>query len=557
MTMIVRCLLALMSLGLTVWAQELTLETATVKGRVMRGDKPAFGVIVVAQRAGQMGGWRTTNITTRTDANGNYQLAGLAAGSYSIVVSAVAEIVKSDASPLQRGKAVVVHAGELIDGIDFSLVKGGVITGTITDENGKPVVGEEVKLRSYVMKGRSYEYYNSGGLDQMRNTDDRGVYRIFGLPPGKYLVRVGQDQEGSFLNAKSYPLTFYPSVTEEVNAKVVDVSEGGEATGIDIKLPQQNTLYVASGRVIDATTDAPVAGVRLGFNAVLNTEDRFGGGGVTRAATTAQGEFQLPRLRPGKYLAYLRPEEGSEFYSDPINFEIIGGDISGLELKALRGSSISGIVVIEGTKDPKLLASASAFTLGVRPDVSRGQVPAFGGARINPDGSFRLNGIAPGNVNIVMSFGGLGVRLPDKIPVLLRIEKDGVELPKGVPVNAGEDVTGVRVIFGYGTATVRGQVYFTSGALPLAGQLQVFMQRMKGAAVQSGHYANVDANGRFLFEGLQAGDYQLYLFPPPAMRPRLSAAIQQRLGKIHPLTITADSETPITLTVDLQEEGKQ
>ena len=65
----------------------------------------------------------------------------------------------------------------------------------------------------------------------MYQTDDRGVYRIYGLPAGQYLVSAGEDRSGGGLSFGRgekvfFPRTFYPGTTEKSEAKPVELGEG-------------------------------------------------------------------------------------------------------------------------------------------------------------------------------------------------------------------------------------------------------------------------------------------------------------------------------------------
>src|SRR5207244_12335072 len=71
-----------------------------------------------------------------------------------------------------------------------------VITGRVTDAENKPVVEERVSLQSVDENGAPSRFgVFSSPNDQMYQTDDRGIYRIYGLPAGRYKVSVGRSEE--------------------------------------------------------------------------------------------------------------------------------------------------------------------------------------------------------------------------------------------------------------------------------------------------------------------------------------------------------------------------
>ena len=70
-------------------------------------------------------------------------------------------------------------------------------------------------------------------------TDDRGIYRIFGLEPGRYIVGVGASSEDAVQpigNRGLYKRAYHPDAVDESNARIIEVTPGGEIKNVDIKL---------------------------------------------------------------------------------------------------------------------------------------------------------------------------------------------------------------------------------------------------------------------------------------------------------------------------------
>ena len=164
-------------------------------------------------------------------------------------------------------------------------------------------------------------------------TDDRGIYRIYSLQAGRYLVGAGFAQrEGSIMltvNRAYYQLTYHPDTTEQSKARVIDVSEGFEATGIDIKMADAMKTYDVFGRVVNADM-APAHGRRQNvfwlFDGRRQAHRRVGSFGNQ---SDAQGEFHIPGVLPGKYAAFASREQDSDLYSEPVLFEIGDEDVTG------------------------------------------------------------------------------------------------------------------------------------------------------------------------------------------------------------------------------------
>src|SRR5215831_868050 len=160
--------------------------TASISGRVTVGDKPAPGIIVTANPFRQ----GTLLVQTVSDAEGKYRLNGLPAGQVSVAAWAPT-FVQPESSDLDKGRILDLAADETVEGIDLKLTKGGVITSRITDVEAKPVIDERVEIVRVNDKGESDNLRQPIQANWFMNgTDDRGIYRVYGLPAGRYKVSI-------------------------------------------------------------------------------------------------------------------------------------------------------------------------------------------------------------------------------------------------------------------------------------------------------------------------------------------------------------------------------
>jgi hypothetical protein len=203
----------------------------------------------------------------------------------------------------EYGKTVNIAEGDQIENLDFSLMPGRVITGKVTDEYGKPVIAEGVQAFRLDQQGKRD---NAGAVQMLRwQTDDRGVYRIFGLEPGRYIVGVGASSEDSLQpigNRGSYKRTYHPDAVDESSAKVIEVKPGGEVENVDIKLLRATKSYAASGRVMDSETGTPIPGVTIGCEFAKTAGSSFRMGDTI---TNSNGEFRIEGLSSNTYLAFV------------------------------------------------------------------------------------------------------------------------------------------------------------------------------------------------------------------------------------------------------------
>jgi hypothetical protein len=142
--------------------------------------------------------------STESDDQGRFALTDLPAGRYLLGASKATYVnaaygAKRSGRP---GTAISVADGQTLANLRLKLIAGGVVTGTVTDERGQPAPGASVRLQK-VESGPAtptnlgvfamlMQMEKAGGV-----TDDRGVYRLYGIEPGEYTVVVTRPDNGS------------------------------------------------------------------------------------------------------------------------------------------------------------------------------------------------------------------------------------------------------------------------------------------------------------------------------------------------------------------------
>ncbi|MBC8029248.1 MAG: carboxypeptidase regulatory-like domain-containing protein [Pyrinomonadaceae bacterium] len=552
-----RCL-AILSLAFTVSAVCLaqapqaqpTPKDASVSGRVTIGGKAAAGITITASTAASFLDTRTLARTT-TDEEGNYRLTGLPAGTVRIVPVAKSLAVGPDAKTKQLGQSVNVAAGESITKVDFALVRGAVVTGRITDAEGNPIIGERVNV---ARTGDADESPQMGFMSGTRNrTDDRGIYRVYGLSPGKYKVSVGMPPGGPSMSimgrgTSQYARTFYPNVQDEAKATLLELEESEEIANIDITPGKPASGFAVSGRVVDAESGQPVPSVYIAYSPVKDGDLQMAGMNFTGSQTDASGKFRLDGVKPGRYAAYtMAAGTESSTYSDPVAFEMADSDVSGLEIKVHRGATINGVAVIENNFDPAVAAILKSVVLFAYVAPKGVTAPSFASGKINPDGTFQFSGLAPGKAKINVQ----GFPTPPKGLTLVRTEVDGLDQPEGIEVTSGAQIKGVRLVFAYGTGIVRGEVKIEGGTLPAGTNLSLILRSPAGDNRRFTRYVEIDSRSRFIVDSIPAGSYELFL---------------QAVGKdqkavplfepvIRPVTVANGSEVQATLVLNLTKKA--
>ncbi|MGH9939564.1 MAG: hypothetical protein ACREAM_25265, partial [Blastocatellia bacterium] len=338
--------------------------------------------------------------------------------------------------------------------------------------------------------------------------DDRGVYRVYGLAEGRYLVSVGFSQRDGEAPVQTdrafYPRTFHPDTTDQAQAKVIEVTEGSENTSVDIAVGALKKAYDVFGSVINTDTGQPVAGISIFYGAVASDRRRVSGWGSKGEQTNAKGEFHLMGVLPGKHALFAHTDGASDFYGEVTICQVSDGDVEGVEIKVRQAGTISGVVAVEGANDPAALAKLKNIRLHFDSRSDQFSAPGGDSVPVNPDGSFRIRGLRPGQVELSLSQEAAALGLSR-----LRVERNGAPQPgASFEVGAGEHVTNVRFVVGYGTGAVRAQVKVVGGDWPEEFGLMVIARR-QGDSLSSGQVGRVDARGQSLIEHLVPGEYEL------------------------------------------------
>jgi protocatechuate 3,4-dioxygenase beta subunit len=525
--------------------------SASVSGRVTIGGKGAPGITVVATKSLSVFESNTVAKAT-TDEDGNYKLTGLGTGRFTIVPQAKAFVVGAAGAYKQPGQSMNIAEGEAVTKIDFALWRGGVITGRITDAEGHPLIGERVSVALNGSPDASPQMTFFSG--QRNQTDDRGIYRIYGLAPGSYKVSVGQaaSEAGAVtvmgMGGSQYTKTFYPSVQDETKASLIEIKEGTEVANVDISVGKPGSGFSVSGRVVNADSGQPVPNIYIGHSSV-DESNALGGMKFTGNQTDANGKFKLEGLRAGRYVvSTFSIGQQNSTYSEPAPFEITDSDVSGIEIKLRLGATIAGVAILENSSDPAATALLQTITLVTSVEAKGLASPSFANSQIAADGSFRFSGLGPGKARIwIQPFPAVPKGL-----TLVRTELEGLDQPEGVEVAAGANVTGVRLVFAYGTGSIRGEVKIEGGTLADGATLIIIVRNRPGDNQKFFRSGEVDARNRFVLENIPPGNYEVTL------RMMLSDSdVPGDLPGKQTVTVANGAETQVTMVFDAKaKEGE-
>jgi protocatechuate 3,4-dioxygenase beta subunit len=329
------------------------------------------------------------------DMEGRYEFADVTPGDYRVTAGkpGYLSLEFGQQRAFERGTVITIRAGETLERIDITLPASGAISGRIFDANGDPVEGIGVELMQLQFGANRRVLIHVAGVGR-RLTNDQGRYRLFGVPPGRYLVMAdlaADPRERSFAILPSgYVSTFAADTPVPAAARMVAVGLSDQIEDVDVTLAR-----IPTSRVSGTVFDAHGAPLRIGL--LLSRSMRSGALIMEplNMVAGADGRFEFPNVLDGEWVLQAfggadvnRGQEG-EFVSRIVT--VAGTDVSDLRLQTSIGSRIEGRIVFEGTGS----ADPTGVTLMTMPsDFDRAPLAGpTGRATGRPDGTFALEGL--------------------------------------------------------------------------------------------------------------------------------------------------------------------
>jgi hypothetical protein len=479
--------------------------TGAITGSVVsESGQPLAGVTVSVWDASQSGGHRTTS----TDAEGNFRVRGLIPSLYFVTAFLPAYTrISTDAS-------IPGNYHRVGDTVKITLLPGGVITGKVTNAEGEPVIG--VGVRAVMIRNASNETPQMGSLSiSDAPTDDRGIYRIFGMAPGTYIVSAGGMTLPEPFKLNPYDSdvpTYAPSATRDTASEIV--VRTGEESVADIRY-RGDSGHVVSGTIkVSAAAGGSVSLTAAG--SVFPTAHAFqqpGGGGFAFRGV-ADGEYDL--------VAQSIPVQTGAIVdvpmSEPQHITVKGADITGLEFVPRPLASLGGQIVLqpakvaacENKRRPLFAEMLVALQRPERDEKERLTYLRVFARPGNPDanGNFAIKNLMPGKYLLDPSFFARYWYL-QSVSVATTPKIDAAA--NWTNVKFGDQISNFTITIAEGAASIRGKVT-TANAAELPAGLAVYLlpaERDKFADVLRYFVTPVETSGAFALNNLAPGRYQV------------------------------------------------
>lgn len=350
---------------------------------------------------------------TATDAAGKFTFANLPADRYTVGASKLPYLgaVAGARRPVRPGTPFVLAEGATLADITIRLPMGAAVSGTVYDEQGKPASAVMINVTQRKMQNGERIFVSGGSA----TTDDRGMYRVHGLPPGEYLIaampprQIGANAraltdaevDGALRGSPIQPMAggpepemafapvYFPGTTQADNAQPVLLAPGDNRENADLRL-ERVRMARFEGSVITAEGQPAQRVTVIVSNAA-------GSSPLSQTATSmtgADGRFRTGLLAPGSYTLLARTgAQGGHLASG--RADLAGSDVTGVQLTLAPPLQMAGRVVAKG-------ASPAPPIAGQRMQVRALNVSATGGGlspQVSPTsatGEFTVTNLVPG-----------------------------------------------------------------------------------------------------------------------------------------------------------------
>ena len=512
---------AVLAFCICAWPQSKPdVQPATVQGRVVAAEdgKPLKSARVSLLPLDES---LPHSYAQSSDADGNFAFQAVTPGRYRFVVRRPGYVAQSYRATSGNPANLSLASGQHLDKVLFRMVRAAAIVGKVVDDSDEPVSGVQVEA---LLKAKVQGTGMRGGAQLvpigMAASNDLGMYRIYGLAPGKYYVAaidsglpnfsdmnlmsggvaMGLDTAQDEIGLNKFPPTFYPGTTQPSQAQIVEVKADDEIR-IDFLL-QPIKMHSVSGRVT-TTSGVPLSDAMVR----LRPKEIFGlfSGMEAMAKADSQGQFSVQNVAPGSYVLSAGTFGERHRLEGTVPVEMIDADLSNIHVIASAGITLRGRLVTDNGRPIPTSKDISVSISSVEDEFDEGG----GYAEVKPDGTFVSSEVRPGIYAAQVS------GLPEGwILSSVRFSNQEV-LDSGFKVAAGSEASKLELIVSRSAAQISGTVF--SKHTPLGGAKIFYVREEAGPsyAVTSGSSAielpsvEADQNGQFSIKNLRPGKYYL------------------------------------------------
>jgi hypothetical protein len=524
-------------------------NVASIEGIVVKlgANEPIPGAVVELSRNAATPGAPPDVYTVTTRGDGTFVLRDLPAGDYRLVATRPGGTYNpaqyGQRDPRSPGTPLSLFVGQAVKDIKLEMAVTGAISGRVFDRNGEPVAYARVLAMQH--------WYHEGNrlLDfvQAVHTNDRGEYRLFWLPPGRYYVAARpEDMQSSgamvFVNTpdraatyheevstsppftrrildtgevvlETYELVFYGGQTDPRKAQPIELRAGSTVPAIDIPLAVGTVrARKIQGIAIDGATGQAAAGARISALPRVFASSRI----APAATADANGVFTLQGLTSEAYILHFRTGTGNRFGFLPLDAGTM--DLQGVSLVAKPGINVTGRISFDGRPPTNNDPDLQRLQVSIVQDPGIPGVPSPRPATPGGDGVFTVLDVGPVGWDFEVYVGGSlppgtyvkSIRLGPHDVLNAKFYPEPYESQRGGLHIEGPLEFPLEIVLGTGAGAVEGRVLNEKREpapnrrvallpdLPLRHRFDLYRT------------ATTDTLGRFRFQNLTPGAYKVF-----------------------------------------------
>lgn len=600
-------------------------QGSTVRGRVYFEDtgRPVKRSSIMLMKVNEGAG--PGEINALTDGNGEFVVRGVSAGKYYAIVNApgvMSPLAFLNWAEIRNGpekglEEAVKHFEQYsVDGVTDTVLqvaakRGGAISGRVIYENGDPGIGIRVEILRKsegkflsVISNFSSIMSMFGGMGGGGSTDDRGVYRFAGLPPGEYIVVASENAKhtksgssgpdfgglAAMFGNSSFLRFFYPDVTEESEAKILEVSAGNELTEINVIIPDRG-LFKIAGKIISAKDKKPLPKARVflekkgsnitSFTSLISREMNF-------ATSDEEGRFDFAEIPRGEYSIRVEPNNSGPDtdYDEEIaysgntavnartpkptgppppkyakkfqNIKIEDNDLSDVIIELGYGATVSGSITVANNKPMPSMVSVTAAgekeeahgSASVWNQQAEGSTSRSGYASNTavtrpqkPNNDFKMENVTPGKVHLrfTVSDGKYYIKSANSGPTDLMTD----------PINIadGDMISNIKVVVADDAGTLTGKVLNHRNEPVGGANVLIVPTDIRKRSLFFQQSARTDLTGKFEIK-LPPGEYAVILadkMPGDARSDDYNKWFEEAMRLPEKISLDANGSASITL----------
>jgi uncharacterized protein (DUF2141 family) len=555
------------------WGTAASQMTRDAQGQIPAptGTGVMMGTVTMAGTGQPVEGVRVTLSGTElrssrsalTNDDGQFVFDKLPAGTYTVRGTRTGHIsgTYGQKQPGKPGTSIVLAAGQQLKDVTFEIAKGGVISGVVLDEKNRPSIGTPVRVMRWMMQSGERALTTAG----TGTTDDRGMYRIYNLTPGDYVVSaVPRNSAAEVLTAmdmatqarmeelsarglvntsgimftasiepdgrvagmadpvQGYAPVFYPGTSQLAGARAIRVGIAEEQLGIDFAL-QRVPLSTVTGQVIMPSGQNPTTvQVRL-----LQAEGNALGIGQQSVRPSQNGTFTFRSVVPGQYMVFavatvneprgaMVPTGVGQWESAPqpgvqrriwaqSDLFVDGNTPPVVSLTMREGMTVSGQISFSGTLPQANNAQRVRVSLAPLGQVAQSLGLGNMQGMVDAAGRFTINGVIPGRYRVSASGGAQGWMLKSVVANGL----DVLDFP--LELEPDTNAPSLALQFGDRNTDLKGVLTDAMGAATADYSVVIFPedQRYWVPYARRMRSTRPATDGKFAFVGLPPGDYRI------------------------------------------------